>query len=169
MNDKTGAAQRTFSLPIEQWHALGLEGNMLPVTICLEGDSMRPLIRRGIDRVIILPLNRALKIGDIVLFRGGSERYVVHRVRRIRENRVQTLGDNCFNPDPWMPLEDIWGLVVKMKRGGFTYDLDSPASRAWGRFWMTIHPAINVCRRLRHLAGRCYRKVFPKDRSAHRK
>ncbi|MBQ6805352.1 MAG: hypothetical protein IJP04_11910, partial [Clostridia bacterium] len=58
-----GKDRRIHSLGIEQWHALGLEGDMLPVTICLEGDSMRPLIRRGKDPVTILPLSRPLKIG----------------------------------------------------------------------------------------------------------
>ena len=44
------------SLSIHEWRRLGLEGAMLSVTICLEGDSMRPLICRGLDPVTILPL-----------------------------------------------------------------------------------------------------------------
>lgn len=165
MNPTNDAGQfRVRSLPIEQWHALGLEGSMLPVTIYLEGDSMRPLIRRGRDRVTILPLSRPLIIGDIVLFKGGPERYVVHRVQKIRGNAVRTLGDNCFGPDPWMPLENVWGLVIKMERGGRTFRLDSPASRLLGRIWMLLHPVRRAYRRLRSLAGRCYRKIFGKGR-----
>ena len=161
MSSNNDAAQtRVKSLPIEQWHALGLEGNMLPVTIYLEGDSMRPLIRRGRDKVTILPLSRALMKGDIVLFRGGPERYVVHRVWKMRGNMVRTLGDNCYNPDPWMPLEDVWGLVVKMERDGRTFLLDSPASRFFGKVWMAVYPLRRIYRRMRSLAVRCYRKIF---------
>ncbi|MBR2942674.1 MAG: S24/S26 family peptidase [Clostridia bacterium] len=62
------------SLGIEQWHALGQQGDRIPVTITLEGDSMRPLIRRGRDRVTIVPLDREIRKGDVVLFRGGPKR-----------------------------------------------------------------------------------------------
>ena len=166
MNPNQNAAPaRVRSLPIEQWHALGLEGSMLPVTISLEGDSMRPLIRRGREKVTILPLNRDLKIGDIVLFKGGPTRYVVHRVRKIRENAVQTLGDNCVNPDPWLPKDAIWGLVIKMERGGRTIPLDTPLMRALGRIWMAAHPARRIYFRFRALAARCYRKIFPENRN----
>ena len=149
------------SIPMEQWCALAREGAAPPVTICLEGDSMRPLIRRGKDPVTIVPLRRELMKGDVVLYRLG-ERYVVHRVWQLKEGLVRTFGDNCWNPEPWFPEEQVLGQVVRYGRGGRTHRLDTPAARAWGRMWMAIHP-IRLCyKRLRALAGRCYRKVFPK-------
>ena len=152
---------KTRSIPMEQWCALAREGAAPPVTICLEGDSMRPLIRRGKDSVTIVPLRRGLMKGDVVLFRLG-ERYVVHRVWQLKEGLVRTFGDNCWNPEPWFPEEQVLGQVVRYVRGGRTHRLDTPAARAWGRLWMAIHP-IRLCyKRLRSLAGRCYRKVFPK-------
>jgi|GEM_PF-808292 len=160
-----GQEKRIHSLGIEQWHALGLEGNMLPVTICLEGDSMRPLIRRGKDPVTILPLSRPLKIGDVVLFQGGPGRYVVHRVRKISENRVQTLGDNCWNPDPWMPLENVWGLVMRMERNGRVIRLESSLARFLGRVWMAFHPIRLLYRRCRSLAARIIKKLLRMDKA----
>ena len=152
---------KTRSIPMEQWCALAREGAAPPVTICLEGDSMRPLIRRGKDPVTIVPLRCGLMKGDVVLFRLG-ERYVVHRVWQLKEGLVRTFGDNCWNPEPWFPEEQVLGQVVRYARGGRTHRLDTPAARAWGRLWMAIHP-IRLCyKRLRSLAGRCYRKVFPK-------
>lgn len=152
---------KTRSIPMEQWCALAREGAAPPVTICLEGDSMRPLIRRGKDPVTIVPLRRELMKGDVVLFRLG-ERYVVHRVWQLKDGLVRTFGDNCWNPEPWFPEEQVLGQVVRYVRGGRTHRLDTPAARAWGRLWMAIHP-IRLCyKRLRSLAGRCYRKVFPK-------
>ena len=165
MTEKNGAVDpRRRTLPIDQWHQMGQAGEMIPVTITLAGDSMRPLIRRDRDKVTIIPLNRELQIGDIVLFQGGPERYVVHRVYRIRDEFVQTLGDNCYNPDPWMKKAQVWGLVVRMERNGKIYPLDTEASRRWGRFWMAIHPVRMIYRRARSLAARIYRKIFPKDR-----
>jgi len=150
------------SLSIEQWRALAAQGDSIPVTITLAGDSMRPLIRRDRDRVTIIPLGRELMIGDIVLFRGGPERFVVHRVSKIRDGMVQTFGDNCLNPDAWMPLEDVWGLVIKMERGGRSIRLDTKAARSWGRCWMAAYPVRRVYLRLRSVAARAYRKVFKK-------
>ncbi|MBR3763131.1 MAG: S24/S26 family peptidase [Clostridia bacterium] len=152
---------KTRSIPMEQWCDMAREGAAPPVTICLEGESMRPLIRRGKDPVTIVPLTRSLMKGDVVLFRLG-ERYVVHRVWRLQEGLVQTFGDNCWNPEPWFPVQQVLGQVVKYSRNGRIRRLDTPVARAWGRLWMAIHPIRKCYKRLRALAGRCYRKVFPK-------
>ena len=151
----------TRAIPMETWCKLAREGAAPPVTICLEGDSMRPLIRRGRDPVTIIPIDRPLQKGDVVLFQLG-ERYIVHRVWKMEDGRVRTFGDNCWNPDPWIPDKQVLGLVVKYARNGRVHRLDTPQARAWGRAWMAIHP-IRLCyKRLRALAGRCYRKIFPK-------
>ena len=97
---------QTRSIPMEQWCAMAREGAAPAVTICLEGDSMRPLIRRSRDPVTIIPLSRELRKGDVVLFCLG-ERYIVHRVWRLRDGLVRTFGDNCWNPEPWFPREQL--------------------------------------------------------------
>ena len=151
----------TRSIPMEVWCKLAREGAAPPVTICLEGDSMRPLIRRGRDPVTIIPINRPLQKGDVVLFRLG-ERYIVHRVWQMKGGMVRTFGDNCWNPEPWFPEEQVLGLVVRFVRAGRTFRLDTPSARAWGQVWMAIHPVRLCYKRLRAFAGRCYRKIFPK-------
>lgn len=152
---------QTRSIPMEQWCALAREGAAPPVTICLEGDSMRPLIRRGRDPVTIVPLQRALKKGDVVLFTLG-ERYIVHRVWKLKPGWVRTFGDNCWNPEPWFPEEQVLGQVVRFSRNGRTIRLDTPFARGWGRMWLAAYPIRRVYMKLRALAGRCYRKIFPK-------
>ena len=152
---------KTRSIPMEQWCDMAREGVAPPVTICLEGESMRPMIRRGKDPVTIVPLTRPLMKGDVVLFRLG-ERYVVHRVWRLQGGLVRTFGDNCWNPEPWFPVQQVMGQVVKYSRSGRVCRLDTPAARAWGRLWMAVHPIRKCYMRLRSLAGRGYRKIFPK-------
>lgn len=150
------------SLSIEQWHQLGLRGDRIPVTITLAGDSMRPLIRRGRDRVTILPVSHKLRIGDIVLFRRDREMYVVHRIWKIRDGMVQTLGDNCMTPDSWMPLESVWGQIVRLERFGRSWRMDTCLARAWGNVWMALFPLRVLYKKCRRAAGRCFRSVFPK-------
>lgn len=153
--------KQTRSISMADWCDLARQGSAPPVTIPLEGDSMRPLIRRGRDPVTIVPLQRPLETGDVVLFSLG-ERYIVHRVWKLKPGWVRTLGDNCWNPEPWFPEEQVLGQVISYTRNGRKHRLDTSAARRWGRIWMGLFP-IRICyKRLRALAGRCYRKWFVK-------
>ena len=154
---------QTRSIPMDVWCDLAREGSAPAVTIPLEGDSMRPLIRRGRDPVTIVPLQRPLQKGDVVLFRLG-ERYIVHRVWQLQDDMVRTYGDNCWNPEPWFPKQQVLGLVVRYVRDGRAHPLDTPAARAWGRCWMALAPIRRCYKRARSLAGRCYRKIFPRTK-----
>ena len=149
----------TRSIPMEVWCKLAREGAAPPVTICLEGDSMRPIIRRGKDPVTIIPINRPLKKGDVVLFRLG-ERYIVHRVWQMKDGMVRTFGDNCWNPEPWFPEEQVLGLVVRFVRNGRTLRLDTPFARGWGRMWMAVHPVWKLYRRVRSLVARIVKRIL---------
>lgn len=147
------------SLSIAQWCALARQGVVLPMRIPLDGDSMRPLIRRNRDRVTIVPLARPLRLGDVVLFEYPAGRYVVHRVRRIHGEQVQTLGDHCWNPEPWLPVSAALGLATQVERGKRTIPLDRPFMRALGRIWMALLPLRRGYWKARALAGKTLRKV----------
>lgn len=150
-------ATETRPLTIPQWRELAQNGTFLPMRIPLDGDSMRPLIRRGRDRVTFVPLDRPLKRGDVALFEAPPGRYVAHRVYRLEDNRVQTLGDHCRNPDPWMPASAVLGLAVLLERNGRRIRLDHPAARLLGRVWMAGLPIRRGWWQCRALAGRCLR------------
>ena len=77
------SATETRRLTIPQWRELAQSGTVLPMRIPLDGDSMRPLIRRGKDMVTFLPVTRPLQRGDVVLFEYPAGRYVAHRIFRI--------------------------------------------------------------------------------------
>lgn len=150
---------QTRSIPMEAWCAMAREGAAPPVTICLEGESMRPLIRRGRDPVTIVPLQRTLRKGDVVLFNLG-ERYIVHRVWKLKPGWVRTFGDNCWNPEPWFPEEQVLGQVVRFIRDGRTIRLDTPFARGWGRVWLAVHPIRKLYRRIRSLAAKVVKRLL---------
>lgn len=152
-------ASQTRTIPMAHWCELAREGSAPPVTICLEGDSMRPLIRRGKDPVTIVPLERILKKGDVVLFCLG-EKYIVHRVWKLAEGCVRPFGDNCWNPDPWISKSQVLGLVVKYARNGKPHRLDTPQARAWGRVWMAMQPLRRIYLRCRSLAARIVKRIL---------
>lgn len=153
------------TIGIAEWCALAKSGSAPPVTICLEGSSMMPLIRHGKDPVTITPLQHPLRIGDVVLLTTGAERYVVHRVWKINGNSIRTLGDNCINPDPWIMRDQVLGQVVCYSRNDIKHRLDTPASRLWGRAWMAVFPLRKCCIKLKSNIRRCYRKLFHEHNS----
>ena len=153
----TETAEKRY-LSIVQWHALCQSGTVLPMCIPLDGDSMRPLIRRKSDIVSIVPLSRPLLRGDVVLFEHPTGRYVVHRIYRMRDDSVQTLGDHCWNPDPWMPQSCVLGLVTQFERDGRTLALDSDYARRIGRIWMKVLPLRRFWWKMRARAGRILKR-----------
>ena len=146
-------------LSVAAWCAMAREGAAPPVTICLAGDSMHPLIRKGRDPVTIIPLKRALKKGEMVLFTLGDGLYVVHRVWKLRGDAVRTLGDHAMNPEPWFPQQQVLGLVTCFRRGGRSYRLDTPLTRGCGRCWMLLYPLRRLGWYARWAAGRCMRML----------
>lgn len=136
----TEITEHIRSISVESWHALALEGTDIPISIFLNGDSMRPLIRRNRDLVTLIPLRRRVKPGDIVLFAADNGRYVVHRVWKIGERQILTMGDHCAKPDLPMDPERIWGLVIKVHRGNRNLLLDNKVARGAGRLWMSLLP-----------------------------
>ena len=153
------AAVELRRMSIAQWHALARDGPVPPMRIFLEGDSMRPLIRRGRDRVTIVPLTRPLKRGDVVLFEAPPGRYVVHRVYRLRDGFVQTLGDHCWYPDPWIPERHVLGQAVQAERGRMKIPLDSTVARVFGSVCMALLPGRRAYFKARALAGKALRKL----------
>jgi hypothetical protein len=153
------AEAKVRGLTIEQWRQLARQGTPLPVTIPLNGVSMQPLIRRNRDLVTIIPLAREPRRGDVVLFEQPAGRFVVHRVRQVCGDRVQTLGDNCVKPDAWLDRSQVLGLAVSFDRDGRTIALDSDASRALGRAWMAVHPIRMTWRSFKSMCGRTLRKL----------
>ena len=133
-----------MSLSSPEWHRMALEGAAPPVRILLNGGSMNPLIRWNKDYVTIIPPDRKLVPGDIVLFiEPKTERYVVHRIWEIRNGQALTWGDSCEKPDGWFPIDAIWGRVVLIERGQREINPDPVKGLRWAKFW--------------HKAGKVYR------------
>lgn len=132
----------TRTLSINEWCAFAREGIMLPVRIQVEGNSMYPLIRRQKDWVTVFPLDRLLRVGDIVLYSmpGQKEIFVLHRVWKIREGEVQTLGDGNTHPDAWKPLANILGVVLTIERAHRRINPNTPMWRLFGKSWMAVRP-----------------------------
>ncbi len=150
-----------MSLSIPEWHRMALEGAAPPVRILLNGGSMNPLIRWNKDYVTIIPPDRELIPGDIVLFNDPiTERYVVHRIWKLRNGQVMTWGDSCEKPDGWLPMNAIWGRVVLIERGRREIKPDPKKGMRWAKFWHKIGKAYRVYRGYREAVVRRIKKLL---------
>lgn len=157
-------ADRTASLQVADWCKLAKQGISIPVTTMLQGSSMEPLIRCRKDPVTIVPVNRELLPGDIVLFEREDGAYVVHRLYRISEEKqlVQTWGDNCCRPDKPVPVSAVLGMAVSFCRNGRVISLTTEEQRSYGIKWMNSRwkrPLWFAYRRCRSVMGRCRKKI----------
>ena len=83
------------------------------------GVSMRPFIEGDKDSVVLAPLGRLPKRGDILLARvtgyAGRRTYVLHRLIRIEGKLYILQGDGNLMGEEKCRLEDIIGRVVRIE------------------------------------------------------
>ncbi len=161
--EKKNSGVRKLSISVEQWHQLALEGINTAVSLKLDGESMRPLIRKQKDTVTVFPVTRKLKKGDIVLFARNDGVYVVHRIRKINGNKILTIGDSCAEFDFPISERSVWGLAVRLERNGKTYNLDSSVSRFYGILIMYIRPIRFIWRKLLKFGVKIIRRTEGKN------
>ena len=147
-------------LSVVEWHILAEEKTAPPVRIQLSGGSMAPLIRMNRDYITIVQLEEKPIVGDIVLFSPPeNERYIVHRVWNIYEDKVQTWGDNCIGPDPWIPYEAVWGKVVLIEHGKRRIVPNPAKGLRWARLWHRVGKVYRFIKRIRDGVNRRIKKL----------
>lgn len=102
------------------------------VTYTNMGVSMMPLLRQGKD---VFTLRRKgterCRVGDVVLFRRSSGRYVLHRVIEVRPEDYVIMGDNCYRKETGIRDEDILGVMTSFVRDGREHNIKEPVYRLY--------------------------------------
>ena len=93
--------------------ALGVGGELW---VSGEGQSMHPTIRHA-DVVLLSPLRRAVRRGDIVLVPWGHA-LMLHRVDVIDGEQVRTRGDARDSRDPPTTRGDVLGRAIAVRGRG---------------------------------------------------
>ena len=95
---------------------------VLPV----KGGSMLPFLVSDRDKVIIHAPEKILKKGDVVLYRRGNGKYVLHRIVRIDEHGdFEIVGDAQLASDYPVKHEQIIAVVKTAVRKGEEIEADS--------------------------------------------
>lgn len=80
------------------------------------GVSMLPMLRQGVDSVILSPLPDRLEKYDLPLYRRDDGKYILHRVVSAGDTYT-CMGDNQFDPEPGLRHEQMIALVTAFTRG----------------------------------------------------
>ena len=79
------------------------------------GYSMYPLIKEREDILHIVQSN-TYKKGDIILFKSKEDHYVLHRILKIKKDKIITAGDYNYFKDQPITIDQILGLLISIKK-----------------------------------------------------
>lgn len=83
------------------------------------GVSMRPFIEGDKDSVVLAPLTRTPRRGDILLAKAVTQdertAYVLHRVIRVEAEKIVLQGDGNLTGEEYCKPEEIIGKVIRIE------------------------------------------------------
>ena len=110
------------------------------------GISMLPMLRQGIDTVILSPVPNKLKKYDLPLYQRTDGKYIMHRVVEVGETYT-CIGDNQFVLETGVTHGQILALVTAFYRGDRKWKVSHPAYRIYCVFWHYSRPVRHFWRR----------------------
>ena len=110
------------------------------VSLLISGSSMSPFLIHHRDTIYFKKPDRELKVGDMVFYRRGNGKYIMHRIRWIRPEGFYMIGDAQTETEYGVPREAACAIVRKVKRGDALLTPDSPLWRFYQRAWLVVIP-----------------------------
>lgn len=108
------------------------------------GNSMKPTIRGGMDRVTLSPIDAPIKKNDILFYQRDNGDFILHRAIRVSENQILFCGDNQYGIESITNPNAILAKLTCIERDGKAIKPDSffqrlyvtllPMKRAYLRF-----------------------------------
>lgn len=122
-------------------------GATVPLTVT--GSSMMPLLKPHRDIVWLEKCDaEQIKNGDILLFEREGGKPVLHRVVKIKNDRLIMNGD-ALDWSEVIRKSQVAARVKKIERDGKTIDCDSKALRLWDAAWYVTRPIRPILRRIK--------------------
>lgn len=119
-----------------------------------KGTSMLPMLRQGIDNVVLSPLPEKLKKYDLPLYQRDNGQYVLHRILKVGESYT-CIGDNQFEYERGVRQDQMIALATAFYRDGKLYRVDALPYRLYCRFWHYTRPLRHIWRRGIGFLRRC--------------
>ena len=106
------------------------------VTFTPNGTSMLPMLRDGLDVVVLHKPNGRLRLFDVPLYRRADGSFVLHRVVDFGTDGSYVMcGDNQFKREKGITDDQIIAVLTAFFRKGKAYSTASLRYRAYVNFW----------------------------------
>ena len=99
------------------------------------GYSMYPLIRQREDILHIVKTNDYKK-GDIILYKSDVDHYVLHRILKIKKDKITCAGDYNYFKDKPIDRSQVLGLLISIKKKDGK-EIDLAKDKKVRKFWYT--------------------------------
>ena len=99
-----------------------------------KGTSMLPMLRQGIDKVLLSPLPSKLSKYDLPFYQRDNGQYVLHRIVGVGETYT-CVGDNQFDLELGLRHNQMIALVSAFSRGDRVISVNNLFYKAYCRFW----------------------------------
>lgn len=128
--------------------------------ITITGTSMLPLLRHGLDRVLLVSPKKKLKKYDIPLYRRDTGVFVLHRVVGMKNGLYVLCGDHQHEKEYPIRHDQIIGVVKGFWRGDKYISADAPFYRLYCLVWTWLLPVRKHVIRISTLFFAARRKLF---------
>ncbi|MBQ8610965.1 MAG: S24/S26 family peptidase [Oscillospiraceae bacterium] len=110
------------------------------------GISMLPMLRQGLDSVVLSPLPEKLRRFDLPLYRRDDGKYVLHRIVEA-DSTYTCIGDNQFEMEHGLRYDQMIALVTVFYRGEKRISVTNPGYRMYCCLWHFSRPLRHFWRR----------------------
>jgi len=110
------------------------------------GTSMLPMLRQGIDRVVLSPAPEKLRKYDLPLYQRADGRYILHRVVAV-DDQYTCIGDNQFQLEHGVPHDWVIAIVSAFYRRDRLWRTNDWRYRLYCRLWHYSRPMRHLWRR----------------------
>ena len=127
------------------------------VVLTVTGHSMEPMLHDRVSRVR-LTAPRALKRGDLPLYKRADGSFVLHRVTSVDADSVTCCGDAQWTLERGLRREQILAVVTEFQRDRRWRPVQSAAYGLYWRALLAARPARRFLHRAAGWLGRRLRK-----------
>lgn len=110
------------------------------------GISMMPMLRQGVDCVVLSPAQEKLCKYDIPFYRRDDGKFILHRVVKVDETYT-CIGDNQFEPETGVRQDQVIAVVTAFTRGEKEHKVTELTYQIYCRVWHYSRPFRHFYRR----------------------
>ena len=110
------------------------------VSLLISGSSMTPFLVHHRDTILFGLPNRELRKGDMVFYQRVDERFVMHRIWKVKPEGYYIVGDAQTEIEGPIKREQIFALVKKVQRKGKWIGPENFWWKFFEKVWINMVP-----------------------------